>query len=121
MNQNPKNLEYKLVSEFSDWASWNFKGEGVYGITQSPEGIRGVVVRNPWNVVQVYVLKDELDYRQEKEALNLIVKRNKIFDQMGRPSDTHFNNRDSVKQINRKLMNYLLDCYTERLQVKQQK
>lgn len=115
MNQD--NLEYKTVYNFCDWASWTYMNEGVYGVTQSPEGTRGVVVRNPTCFVQVYVLKDELDLKQEKEALSLIVKKNRIFDQMGRPTAGYFNRRKAVKRINRQLLNYLLDCYTELLQV----
>lgn len=120
MNQDPKNLEYKTVFNFSDWASQNYTNEGVYGITQSPEGIKGIVVRNPWSFVQVYVLKDELDSKQEKEALSLIVKKNRIFDQMGRPPAEDFNKHKAVKHINRQLLNYLLDCYTELLHINRQ-
>ncbi len=105
-----KNLEYETIVNFCDWASQKYINEGVYGITQSPEGIRGIAVRNPASFVQVYVLKKELDHKQEEEALNLIMKKNKIFDQMGKPSSEQFNKHNSVKHINKQLLDYLL-CY----------
>lgn len=113
MNRDINNLEYKTLYNFKDWASWQYTGEGVYGVTQSPEGTRGIVVRNPISFVDVYVLKDELDQKQEKEALSLIVRKNRIFDRMGKPPTEEFNGRKAIKHINKQLLNYLLDCYTE--------
>ncbi len=111
-----KNLEYKIVSAFKDWASWTFQGEGVYGVAQSPDGTRGVIVRNPLCFVQVYVLRKDLEPRQEREALSLIARRNRVYDILGQPSEEEFNKKRYVKSLNTQLKKYLLNCYTDKLQ-----